>query len=93
MQISGLSNTNPKPSNHCLAQTKASTLPLKPRLMLNYRKVGVFCEHCEGALALNLNTRDYTEAVYVISSGLNGSALRTPELVVTEASPLIQSIY
>lgn len=93
MQIYGLSNTKPKPSNHCLAQTKASTPPLKPRLMLNYRKVGVFCEPSKGALALNLNARDYTEAVCMMGSRLNGSALRTPEAVVTEASPVIQSIY
>lgn len=93
MQIYSLSNTKPKPSNHCLAQTKASALPLKPRLMLNYRKVGVFCELCKGALALNLNARDYTEAVCMMASRLNGSALRTPEVVVPAASPVIQSIY
>lgn len=93
MQIYGLSNTKPKPSNHCHAQTKASALPLKPRLTLNYRKVGVFCERCKGALALNLNARDYTEGVCMMGSRLNGSALRTPEVVVPAASPVIQSIY
>jgi len=61
--------------------------------MLNYRRVGVFCERCEGTSASNLSTGDYAAALYRVHSGLNSSAPRTPKSVVTEASPVIQSIY
>lgn len=51
--------------------------------------MGVFCGHCKGALAVG---RDYSEAVHMVTRGLNGSALRMAKPVTTEVSPLIQFI-